>query len=318
MDKKTFVLHIDKMNIIYDFTDEERGRLLTAIVEYQKNGIILDKEYLGNIYYLFKGSFVPQFEADNKKYTAMIERNRKNGVKNVKKNTNVSTQWDPAGSSRCQSMPVDASGRLTDTDTDTDTGTDTGTVLKKEKINQNPLTSLLFNAKESLQSNFSACENLSQSELETHENDKAVILANQGHLPLVTTDVPKNKKTASQGRKNGSRIDPDLILSDEWIACAYGACEKRGFDIEIKDIEIEFEKFKNYWLAKSGSGASKLDWLATWRNWFLNFQKPIYRTSSGYKPYQSKGDIRREDSVAIKNFVAEAEARSGKKYGIFS
>jgi hypothetical protein len=30
------------------------------------------------------------------------------------------------------------------------------------------------------------------------------------------------------------------------------------------------EKFRNYWHAKSGSGATKLDWAATWRNWILD------------------------------------------------
>jgi hypothetical protein len=28
-------------------------------------------------------------------------------------------------------------------------------------------------------------------------------------------------------------------------------------------------KFRNYWLAKPGSGGRKLDWNATWRNWIL-------------------------------------------------
>ncbi len=35
-------------------------------------------------------------------------------------------------------------------------------------------------------------------------------------------------------------------------------------------IELETEKFRNYWTAKTGTGAVKRDWAATWRNWILN------------------------------------------------
>ena len=36
------------------------------------------------------------------------------------------------------------------------------------------------------------------------------------------------------------------------------------------DLSTETEKFINYWVAKSGKDATKLDWPATWRNWILN------------------------------------------------
>lgn len=36
------------------------------------------------------------------------------------------------------------------------------------------------------------------------------------------------------------------------------------------DLDLETEKFRNYWAAKAGSGATKLDWPATWRNWILS------------------------------------------------
>jgi hypothetical protein len=32
----------------------------------------------------------------------------------------------------------------------------------------------------------------------------------------------------------------------------------------------ETTKFINYWLAKSGSGATKTNWERTWQNWMLN------------------------------------------------
>ncbi len=34
-------------------------------------------------------------------------------------------------------------------------------------------------------------------------------------------------------------------------------------------VSTEAEKFRNYWTAKSGAGATKRDWSATWRNWII-------------------------------------------------
>jgi hypothetical protein len=35
-------------------------------------------------------------------------------------------------------------------------------------------------------------------------------------------------------------------------------------------VRLEAEKFKDYWIAKGGREACKLDWEATWRNWCRN------------------------------------------------
>lgn len=70
---------------------------------------------------------------------------------------------------------------------------------------------------------------------------------------------PKKKKTGSR-------------LSDEWKP------DKTHWDAAI-EINPSFtrewfvetaHKFKDYWIAKSGKDATKIDWLATWRNWVRN------------------------------------------------
>lgn len=33
------------------------------------------------------------------------------------------------------------------------------------------------------------------------------------------------------------------------------------------DIDNEAAIFRDYWVGKTGQGATKRDWLATWRNW---------------------------------------------------
>jgi hypothetical protein len=66
------------------------------------------------------------------------------------------------------------------------------------------------------------------------------------------------------GVRRGTRLPMDWMPPDSCIAyaAARGMPEPR--------ILIEAERFKNYWTAKTGAGATKRDWEATWRNWILN------------------------------------------------
>jgi DNA-directed RNA polymerase delta subunit len=47
---------------------------------------------------------------------------------------------------------------------------------------------------------------------------------------------------------------------------------------EINQVApLEFEKFRNYWLSKTGKDATKLDWQKTWENWLLKALQDHYR-----------------------------------------
>lgn len=61
-------------------------------------------------------------------------------------------------------------------------------------------------------------------------------------------------------RKRGSRLPDDWTPSESEVAYA----KARGLD-----PHAVAEKFRNYWHAKAGNGATKLDWSATWRNWCI-------------------------------------------------
>jgi hypothetical protein len=61
----------------------------------------------------------------------------------------------------------------------------------------------------------------------------------------------------------GSRLTGDWCPSPAEIAFALDRGMPRA------RIETELEKFRNYWIAKSGAGAVKRDWSATWRNWII-------------------------------------------------
>jgi uncharacterized protein YdaU (DUF1376 family) len=61
--------------------------------------------------------------------------------------------------------------------------------------------------------------------------------------------------------ERGSRLPVDWHLPRDW-----------GQEIVAKGVDEtlvrhQADRFKNYWLAKSGKDATKIDWRATWRNW---------------------------------------------------
>lgn len=61
----------------------------------------------------------------------------------------------------------------------------------------------------------------------------------------------------------GARLQPDWALPDDWFDWT-----RINFAHATPDlIHLEAEKFRDYWTAKSGQQAAKLDWQATWRNW---------------------------------------------------
>ena len=40
------------------------------------------------------------------------------------------------------------------------------------------------------------------------------------------------------------------------------------------DVRTEAANFKDFWIAKPGADGIKLDWLATWRRWCRNSNRP--------------------------------------------
>lgn len=79
---------------------------------------------------------------------------------------------------------------------------------------------------------------------------------------LETATLKKPKKGDAADRKErGTRLPADWVLPRSWglDALEMGATER--------EIRTEAPRFKDFWLAKSGATAIKLDWRGTWRNW---------------------------------------------------
>jgi len=73
---------------------------------------------------------------------------------------------------------------------------------------------------------------------------------------VVTPQPPKEVKN-----KKGVRLSADWELDQSWGDWAL----KQGLSVD--EVLKQEEIFKDYWTAKAGKDAVKLDWQSTWRNW---------------------------------------------------
>ena len=94
--------------------------------------------------------------------------------------------------------------------------------------------------------------------------------------PLATQPEPIAKATINYElltnnqvlkKQRGSRLPQDFVLLKEWS----DFCTQQRPDLNLQNT---FDSFKDFWVAKAGSGGVKLDWLATWRNWVRNQSAP--------------------------------------------
>jgi hypothetical protein len=101
-----------------------------------------------------------------------------------------------------------------------------------------------------------------------------------GTLERALNQVPariNNRATAARG----SCLPPEWQPSLADISYAL----ERG--MQHQAVEAEAEKFRNYWVAKTGAGATKRDWAATWRNWVINaMERSNVQASYGRQPAQ--------------------------------
>ena len=107
--------------------------------------------------------------------------------------------------------------------------------------------------------------------------------------PEGTPEGTPEEGAAKAPTPRGSRLYSDWFLPKEYgdWAVSEGFSEER--------IRLEADQFKDWWLAKSGKDATKMDWLATWRNWMRKTPKEIIngkRTNNG----QARGDAQFDEA----------------------
>lgn len=85
------------------------------------------------------------------------------------------------------------------------------------------------------------------------------------------TDPEQPEPTTPQKRRRGTRLPEDFTVDDDMKSWA------REHTPHING-HIETANFIDYWRAKSGKDATKLDWVATWRTWMRNAEQRAPQT----------------------------------------
>jgi hypothetical protein len=102
----------------------------------------------------------------------------------------------------------------------------------------------------------------------------------------------------------GERLPEGWTLPREWGVWAIEAYPQWT----PEKVRLEAERFADHWRSKTGKDATKLDWLATWRNWcrsdiaHRDDPKP-----AGTAPGRGRGSPTDAD-LAAANAAADAEA----------
>lgn len=121
------------------------------------------------------------------------------------------------------------------------------------------------------------CQTQSQSQTKKEELDSPLTssqpeIQNLVDSLLVRAEPEPHPRPASKAISSkvqrGTRWPADAVVPDDWVTEAAGRRKAHGKP--AIDLVLEAEKFRNYWSAKSGASATKIDWRATWRNWALN------------------------------------------------
>ena len=91
---------------------------------------------------------------------------------------------------------------------------------------------------------------------------------------LINADTPvlERESATPPTATKGTRIPTGFGVTEEMLQWAKERC------IDI-DLDLETEKFVNYWLAAPGAKGVKRDWPATWRNWIIRAYENTYATT---------------------------------------
>ena len=123
MVKKSFLLHVDSLDVLDELTDEQAGKLFKSIKAYH-DGTQIECDCITKIAF---SPFKNQFSRDQEKYLALCEKNRLIAENRYKNKSTKST----TGKSGNQTLPK--STKSTDNDNDSDSDSDSDKEKTKDK-----------------------------------------------------------------------------------------------------------------------------------------------------------------------------------------
>lgn len=116
-------------------------------------------------------------------------------------------------------------------------------------------------------------------------------LCTPGSTNEVGSVLPR-EKTRGTHTSHGSRIPAEFVITPAMAEWA------REHTPDL-DLAYELDQFRDFWAAKSGKDATKLDWVATWRTWMRRSQKQAaQRQAPG--PRLATGDRKVLEAQALK------------------
>lgn len=109
---------------------------------------------------------------------------------------------------------------------------------------------------------------------------------------LRSSSVLASNETKLAARRRGTRLPAGWAPGES--AIAWTAEHLRGTSV---DPDRELDQFRDFWAAKAGENATKLDWTAAWRTWIRN---AIDRTPSrnGHRPSTTDQRVAQAAEVA--------------------
>lgn len=119
--RKSFILHLDSLEILKDLTDDQAGKLLKACYDYN-TGIEPELDMLMKMVFL---PFRNQFIRDLDKYQETCDRNKLNGSKGgrpTKTQKTHSVSKNPLGAKKAYSDSDNKSDNKKDSENKSDTG----------------------------------------------------------------------------------------------------------------------------------------------------------------------------------------------------
>lgn len=103
---------------------------------------------------------------------------------------------------------------------------------------------------------------------DSNKNTKTTTVETYNSIPSENELQPK-----PPAEKRAARLREEWVLPKAW-----GVWAMENFHITRDQVLGEAARFRDYWVAASGSNAAKKNWEATWRNWIRGSQeRPKYR-----------------------------------------
>lgn len=156
-------------------------------------------------------------------------------------------------------------------------------------------------------------EKRSKAAKDRHEKERAnapakaeqVQTHSHSHSQISPSKDGEIARAPRAARKKGSRLSADWQPSVDEIGFA------RGKGLSEQRIQLQVEKFRNYWIGKAGEKGVKLDWTATWRNWIIS---EVERNGAGSNPASGPRNAtgRSGADAVIAGFGKVADRRAGR------